>query len=77
VFDRRSRRRIRRTFPTITAARLWRADAQKALRDGDLAALTPSTRMIGEALDALIAGMRDGTVLDRSGRRYKPATVRS
>ena len=77
VFDRRSRRRIRKTFPTITAAKLWRADAQKALRDGDLAALTPSTRMIGEALDALIAGMRDGTVLDRSGRRYKPATVRS
>lgn len=32
---------------------------------------------VGRAGDALVAGMRDGTILDRSGKRYKPATIRT
>jgi site-specific recombinase XerD len=41
----------------------------------------PLTRATGgtpvsDALTALLAGMRDGTVLDRSGRRYRPSTIR-
>jgi hypothetical protein len=30
-----------------------------------------------EAGDLLISGMRDATIVDRSGERYKPATCRS
>ena len=77
VFDKRAGRRIRKTFSTITAAKNWRVDAIKALRDGETAALCPTKRTVTQALDQLIAGMDDGTVLDRSGRRYRPATVRS
>jgi integrase len=77
AYDARAGKPVKRTFQTRTAAKLWRSDAQKALRDGDRAEVIPSSRMIGRALDELIAGMRDGTVLDRSGRRYRPATIRS
>jgi integrase len=77
VFDKRTGRRIRKTFPSITAAKLWRQDAITALRHGDMAAVTPSKRTVAQALDVLVAGMEDGTILDRSGRRYRPATVRS
>jgi integrase len=77
VFDKRTGRRIRKTFPSLTAAKLWRQDALTALRHGNLAAVTPSKRTVAQALDDLVAGMEDGTILDRSGRRYRPATVRS
>jgi integrase len=76
VYDARTGKRIRRTFATRTAAKLWRADAIAALRAGDLAAVTPTGRTVRDALDALTAGMADGTILDRSGRRYRPATIR-
>ncbi len=75
VYDRRTGRRIRKTFPTRSAARLWRQDALVALRQGTLAAPVPLT--VGEALEQLLPRMRDGSVLDRTGRPYKPATVRS
>jgi integrase len=75
VWSNRDRRRIRRTFPSLAAAKAWRRDAQIALERGVIQA--PSTTTIQVALDALIAGMADGSVLDRSGRRYKPATRRS
>jgi integrase len=77
VFDKRSGRRVRKTFSTISAAKLWRSDATHALKQGDFAALMPSDTTVGQALDSLVAGMEDGTVLDRSGRRYRPATLRS
>jgi len=75
VFDNRERKRIRKTFPTHAAAKTWRQDALIALRSGGLVpARTPT---VSDALDALIAGMEDGTVLDRTGKPYKPATRRS
>jgi integrase len=77
VFDKREGRRIRKTFASKTAAKQWRHDAITAIRNGELAALTPSSKTVADALDALVAGMQDGSVLDRSGRRYRPATVRS
>lgn len=77
VYDARSGKRVRRTFPTRTAAKLWRQDAVTALRHGDTAAVNPAGRTVADALDQLLAGMQDGTALDRSGRRYRPATIRS
>ena len=74
VFDARSGRRLRRTFGTLTAAKLWRQDAQVALRRGTMRVAAAPT--LAQA-QALIVGMRDGSVLDRGGRPYKPSTTRS
>lgn len=74
VWDARNNKRVRKTFPTKTAAAQWRTDAQRALREGD----GVSTRgpKVKDAFGTVLAGMEAGTVLDRSGRRYKPSTIR-
>jgi integrase len=65
------------TFDTKTAAKQWRADAMAALRaGGQPLTRTSGGKPVSEALTVLLAGMRDGTVLDRSGRRYRPSTIR-
>jgi len=74
VFDKRTGRRLRKTFDTATAAKLWRQDALVALRQGTLRPSAPTT--VQEAADALVAGMRDGSILNRSGRPYKPSSHR-
>ena len=75
VYDKHAGKLIRRTFPNKTAARQWRQDALVAMRRGEYQ--PPLGATVTDALDALLTGMRDGTVLDRSGRRYRPATIRS
>lgn len=77
VYDKRSGKLIRKTFPTKTAAKLWRQDALVALRSGGLRVARDGERRVGPALDELIAGMRDGSVFDRSGRAYRPSTIRN
>ena len=46
-----------------------------AVRHGRLRASTPTT--VRQAGIALITGMLSGAILDRSGKPYKPKTVRS
>lgn len=75
VYDKRSKKMIRKTFRVLAEAKLWRADAVVAVERGTLKPPTATT--VGEALSAYVAGMVDGTILDRSGRQYKPATCRS
>ena len=75
VFDNRSGKRIRKTFPTHAAAKTWRQDAVIALRSGGL--VPARTPLVADALDALIEGIESGQVLDRTGKPYKPATCRS
>ena len=72
VFDARTGKRIRRTFLTRSAAKLWPQDAMTALRQGDLSAVAPAGRTVADALDELLDGMRDGSILDRSSRRTGP-----
>lgn len=75
VFDKRTGERVIKSFPTEAAAKTWRQDAVIALRTGSL---TPTiTPTLSDALDDLIDGMSTGRVLDRTGKAYKPATVRS
>ncbi len=74
AYDARSGRQVWRSFPTLSAAKLWRQDAQVALRRGTMRA--PSHRTIAEAADYLIKGAHDGTLLDRGGKPYKPSTAR-
>lgn len=75
VYDKRAGKKIRKTFPTQAAAKSWRADATSALGKGELRA--PTAETVRAAGEALIAGMEDGSVLNRSGRRYKPSVIRS
>jgi integrase len=74
VFSTRDNRKIRRTFPTLAAAKAWRADAQTQLRRGSLRAPTPVT--VRDAAAAWLAGAKAGTVRTRSGDRFKPSVVR-
>lgn len=63
-----------RTFPTLSAAKLWRQDAPVALRRGTMR--PPTAKTIAEAAEVLIAGAHDGSILDRGGKPYKPSTAR-
>jgi integrase len=74
AYDAQAGRQVWRTFSTISDAKLWRADAQVALRRGTLRA--PTAKTVNEAAEQLIKGAHDGSILDRSGKPYKPSTAR-
>src|SRR4051812_35164036 len=75
VWNPNARKMHARTFKEYPAAKAWRDDVRIAIRNGTL---RPQSRQtVDEAADALLAGMRDGTLLDRSGKQYKPSTCRS
>lgn len=75
VWSNRERARIRKTFRTLAEAKAWRSDALVAERVGSLRAPDPQT--VREATTAWLEGAEAGSVRDRSGRSYKPSTVRS
>jgi hypothetical protein len=66
---------IRKTFPTLAAAKVWRSDAQSATRTGRMRA--PRKTTIAEAADQLIAGIKAGSIRTCSGHPYKPSVIRS
>jgi integrase len=74
AYDSRTGRQVWRTFPSLTAAKLWRRDAQVALSRGTMR--PPTSKTIAQAAEVLIAGAHDGTILDRAGKPYKPSTAR-
>jgi integrase len=74
VWSARDGKRIRKTFSTLSGAKAWRQDAHVALREGTMS--TPSPVTVREVGEAWLEGARDGSVRDRSGRVYKPATIR-
>ena len=69
-------RKVRSAWSTSRAqAVAWEEEAVVAVRRGRLRASTPTT--VRQAGIALAAGMRSGAILDRSGKPYKPKTIRS
>lgn len=68
-------KRLRKTFPTLAAARAWRSEAQTAIRKGKLRA--PAATTLREAAVELVEGMRSGKVRTRTGEPYKPSAIRS
>jgi integrase len=66
--------KIRRTFARLDEAKSWRTDALKAAKDGKLG--RPSKLTVQEAAEDLLARMKDGRALTRSGNRYKPSVIR-
>jgi integrase len=75
VYSIRDQKKIRKTFPTLAAAKGWRADAVGALRRGTMRAPTSTT--IRAAWDAWLAGAKDGTIRKQGGDIYKPSAIRS
>jgi integrase len=75
VWSKNEKKRIRKTFPTLTAAKAWRSDAVPALRRGTMRAPTPTT--LREAWDTWLAGANDGSIRNRSGDQFKPSVLRS
>jgi integrase len=75
VWSTRDSKLIRKTFPTAVAARQWRRAARAQLDRGELRPPAPTT--LREAAAEFIVGIRTGLITDRSGRRYKPSTIRS
>jgi integrase len=75
VYDRRSGQKIRKTFPTISAAKGWRADALGEVRRGKLRPASPTT--VREAWEEWHAGATAGAIRKRGGGLYKPSVLRS
>jgi integrase len=74
VYDRRAQKKIRRTFPTISAAKAWRGDTATGVRKGTVRASSPIT--LRAAADSWLEGARDGSIRTRSGDVYKPSALR-
>ena len=74
VWSRRDNKKLRQTFATVREAKAWRDATATDVRNGKRRA--PTSVTVREAGDALIAGIKAGTIRDRSGKQYKPSTVR-
>jgi integrase len=75
VYSRRDGKKIRKAFPTYGAARAWREDANKAVRERKLRA--PTTITLEQAATAWLDGAREGLIRPRSGTPYKPSAIRT
>lgn len=70
----RDGKKIRQSFPTLSAAKGWRSDATSAVRSGKMRAPKPTT--VEQEAEAWIARAERGEVLARGGRPFKPAVLR-
>jgi integrase len=73
VWSPRDRSLVRKTFPTLAAARAWRIDSLSALGRGEL---STSSTTLRQAAVAWLEGTRSGAIRNRSGDRYKPSAIR-
>jgi integrase len=74
VWDAASEQKRRKTFSSLSEAKAWRADANRAVRRGEFR--TPSKQTYREAAEAWLEGVKSGTILNRDGRRFKPKVLR-
>jgi integrase len=74
VYSKRDGKKVRKTFPSLAAAKVWRNDALSALSRGRFRAPVPTT--VREAAASWLDGAKAGTIRNRGGRRFKPSTLR-
>lgn len=74
VYSPRDKKKIRKTFTHRADAQSWAAEVKRGVDYGTLRA--PTKRTLGEAAAAWLLGANAGTIRNRSGKRYKPATLR-
>src|SRR4051812_8675125 len=75
VWDQATGKRLKRTFPSKTAARNWRTDTLSALRNEARAPVVESSVTLNRAADEWLEAARAGTIRNRSGRTFKPSTI--
>jgi integrase len=75
VWSNREQKRIRKTFPSLAAAKTWRTDALSAINKGTMRA--PTRKTVGDAFSEFLEGAKSGAARNRSGDRYKPAAIRA
>jgi hypothetical protein len=74
VYSPRDKKKIRKAFTHRADAQSWAAEVKRGIDLGTLRA--PTKRTLDEAAAAWLAGAEAGTIRNRSGNRYKPATLR-
>jgi integrase len=74
AYSPRDGKKVYKTFPREAEARSWRADAKRSLDRGSLRA--PGSRTIREAGEAWLEGAERGEIRNRSGRPFKPSSLR-
>jgi integrase len=65
---------LRRSFPTLAAARAWQVEARHAVHRGQVSAT--STRTIREAALEMLEMMESGILRTPAGTPYKPSVIR-
>jgi integrase len=74
VYDKRSKRKLRKTFRNSSEAKGWRHDTASALGKGTMRAPTRTT--LRQAGDAWLEGAKTGAIRNRSMDVFKPSTIR-
>jgi integrase len=75
VYSKRDKKKLYKRFATHAAAKGWRTDALKAVKDKRLRA--PSPRTLREEWAEWHAGALEGRILNKREQRYKPAVLRN
>jgi integrase len=75
VYSKRDKKKIRQRFATHAAAKGWRTDALKAVKDRRLRA--PSPRTLRQEVEEWLRGAKAGEIRNKREQRYKPAVVRN
>jgi integrase len=74
VWSKRDGKKIRKTFPTMEAAKSWRSDATRAVRLKKLRA--PTTKTLRQAVDEFLEGAHKGEIRNKRRQVFKPAVLR-
>jgi hypothetical protein len=74
IYDPRTRKKVKQSFPTQAAAKKWRRDASVAIAAGTLRG--ERSPLLRDAASAWLEGARSGAIRTRSGDEYKPSAVR-
>jgi integrase len=74
VYSPRDGKKLYKTFARKAEAKSWRADTKRSLDRGSLRA--PGSRTIREAGEAWLEGAKRGEIRNRSGRPFKPSSLR-
>lgn len=74
VYSKRDGKKIRKSFPTLAAAKLWRSDASTSVHRGTMRA--PTSVTLEQAWDEWERGAKSGLIRTKSGDPYKPGAIR-
>lgn len=75
MYSKRDGKKIRKTFSSKAAARIWRDDTRVAVRR--MLVRAPTMMTLEQAAEAWLEGARAGRIRTRSGDPYKPAALRA